>query len=438
MDHCLFDTAEKLFGTKFVKGALFCVTSCRFGISDVEIVDVLSQDKDIMGEVNKYWPSSRISMHVWMKFKAFFDELFMEQRSLCCWNSRQMRRVAEHRYSTRSASDSGMFFKLHRILGLYFGWGLAHASRERDIEALKETAKLPAVHGQPSDVAIWFPDQARLLNVRRFQECSYHLLLAASCVDDVAVAFKLYNLAYDEIFGMTPILCSCILGLGGDLLARMEDFKSAKRSEFFAKLPQAMQDRATQYFLFFSSNFQSISLHPRRELIAIATETFTKDGVSHVRDDAFSVVRGADFKRLSTEHVGACTPTQRHSFSLSSFVRLSRLFSPPMAEAMLWPSTLPEAMVSAITTSPCSKYVVCLCGASAESTGGGQQQSASQHSVFNIWRCRAPEPQFSVMTLEIASVDVHLSKRIALFCADQQPPVLACAVGLKVRFHLPR
>ena len=71
-----------------------------------------------------YWPSSRISMHVWMKFKAFFDELFMQLRSLSCWNSRQMRRAAEQRYSLRNATDADMFFKLHRILGLYFGWDL--------------------------------------------------------------------------------------------------------------------------------------------------------------------------------------------------------------------------------------------------------------------------------------------------------------------------
>jgi len=443
MGHCLFDTAEKLFGKNFVKGALFCVTSCRFGISDVEIVDVLSQDKEIMSEVNKYWPSSRISMHVWMKFKAFFDELLMEQRSLSCWNSRQMRRVAELRYSTRNARDSSMFFKLHRILGLYFGWGLAHAAREDNIEALNDTPKLPAVYGQANGVAEWFQDQAKLINTRRFQECSYHLLLAAG-VDDAAVAFKLYALAYDELFGITPILCSCILGLGSDLLGRMEDFKSAKRSAFFAKLPQALQDRAAQYVLFFSSNFQSISLHPRRELIAIATETFAKDshGISYVRDDAFAVVRGAVLTKSQAVGGdggggGIRTPAPKlPAFSASSFARLMRLFSPPMAEAMKWPSALPEATVSAISISPCSKYVVCLCGASADMTGGLRQQSSSQHSVFSIWRCRAPEPQFSVMTLEIDSADVHLSKHIALFCVEQQPPMLACAVGFKVSLYM--
>ena len=56
-------------------------------------------------------------MHVWMKFKAFFDELFMQLRSLSCLNSRQMRRAAEERYSLRNAADADMFFKLHRILG---------------------------------------------------------------------------------------------------------------------------------------------------------------------------------------------------------------------------------------------------------------------------------------------------------------------------------
>ncbi len=89
------------------------------------------------------------------------------------------------------------------------------------------------------DVAEWFPDQAKLINTSRFQECSYNLLLAAG-VDDAAIAFKLYALAYDELFGITPILCSCILGLGSDLLGHMEDFK---RSAFFAKLPQALHNR---------------------------------------------------------------------------------------------------------------------------------------------------------------------------------------------------
>jgi hypothetical protein len=115
---------------------------------------------------------------------------------------------------------------------------LQHAAKDTGLEALRDTPKLPAVHGQHNDVAVWFPDQANLINMLRFQECSYHLLLAASVVN-AASALNLYTLAYDELFGITPILCSCILGLGSDLLQRMEDFQSARRSHLFLQLPPA-------------------------------------------------------------------------------------------------------------------------------------------------------------------------------------------------------
>jgi len=62
-------------------------------------------------------------------------------------------------------------------------------------------------------------------------------------------------------------------------------------------LPKCRKDRALQYLLFFSSNFESIVLHPRRELLATATETLSplaSDLKEHyVRNDAFAVVRGA-------------------------------------------------------------------------------------------------------------------------------------------------
>jgi len=302
------------------------------------------------------------------------------------------------------------------------------------LEALRATPKLPAVHGQHNDVSVWFPDQSKLINMRRFQECSYHLLLAAG-IANAATAFNLYTLAYDELFGITPILCSCILGLGSDLLQRMEDFKSARRSHLFQQLPPAARDRAEQYFLFFSSNFQSISLHPRRELLAIATETSTKDSgaVSHVRDDAFAVVRGDGFVKSQSSSSSSSMP-HLPPFPPSSIAHLSRLFSPPMAEPMRWPPTLPDAAVSAIAISPCSQHVVCLCGgggATAEGGSGGGG-GGGQYGVFNVLRCGVKEPQFSVMALEIEAADVHLSKRIALFHAGEQPPVLACAVGFKV------
>jgi hypothetical protein len=443
LSHCLFHSAEKNFGTKFVKGALFCVTSCRFGISDIELVDVLSQDQGIMAEINKYHQSSKISMHVWTKFKSFFNEqcneIFIEQCSLSCWNSQQIRRIAEDRYSinTVDPDDSVMFFDLHRALGLYFGWGLDVSKKVESLANFTDAPKLSAVHGHKNDVAAWFPENSNLLNTRRFQESSHHLLTASGKKRNAGdtSAFDLYNLAYDEIFNMTTIVCCCVIGLGGDLLGDMEDFKS---SPFFKDLPKCRKDRALQYLLFFSSNFESIVLHPRRELLATATETLwplASDLKEHyVRNDAFAVVRGALSMKGDVIGTGDWfNPNfapQLPQFPEKSFAFLNRLFSPPIAESMQWPPSLPERLISAIAISPCSGYFVCLDGSSAEKVGGSQLRGKAQ---FKILRIRSGEATFVERELDIDVAHSNLTKHISLFpVADQPEPMLACAVGTKV------
>lgn len=433
----------------FVKGALFCVTSCRFGISDTELVDVLSQHEGIMAEVNQYYKSSRISLHVWTKFKSFFNEqcseIFIEQRSNCCWNSQQIRRIAESRYSSQSsnAADQRMFRDLHRVLGLYFGWGSEHSKQVDNLERFAAIPKLPAVHGRKNDVAAWFPDNSNLINTRRFQECAYHLLMAAGKKQnpDDQNALILYNLAYDELFGMTPIICCCILGIGSDLLCHMEDFK---KSPFFNDLPKVKQDRAAQYLLFFSSNFQSIVLHPRRELLATATETFAPlalhDHDHFVRNDAFAVVRGN--VSAKSDEIGAAGGSnsvpvpQLPEFPQKSFPFLSRLFSPPIAELMQWPSTLPEHLVSAMAISPCCNFIVCLDASFNDKLSGNQMRGQAQ---FRVFVCRSGEATFIEKDLEIDHSLLRLVKHIALFPAVGRPhPLLACAVGTKVTSSAPR
>jgi hypothetical protein len=476
----LFNSAEQNFGSKFVKGALFCVTSCKCGISDIELVDVLSQHQGIMNEVNKYHASSQISMHVWMKFKTFLNDrcndIFIEQRSCSCWNSQQIRRIAEFRYSinTENAEDRVMFFDLHQVLAVYFGWRLDF-SKKRDVVSTENlpvspvvpklgqcvfdasgnlcvysqstgvgpgffyAAKLPVVYGHQNDVVAWFPEKLPSINARRFQECSFHLLMAATQQSEVSGddknAFILYKLAYDELFSVTTIFCCCILGLADDLLGRMEDFK---HSLLFKRLSPQEQDRALQYLLFFSSNFQSIVLNPRRELLATATETFvpaTSDFMNHcVRSDAFTFVR--DFFSSKGDKIVVNDSHQDKSpkFSEKSFAFLNRLFSPPIAEPMQWPPTLPERQISAIAISPCSQYIVCLDGSVAQSSGGSLQRGKSQ---LKILRGRFGRAEFDEKLIEVDPSHSHFSKHVALFpIGGQSEPMLACAVGPKVRLRV--
>jgi hypothetical protein len=248
-------------------------------------------------------------------------------------------------------------------------------------------------------------------------------------------AFILYNLAYDELFSLTTIVCSCILGLAGDLLRGMEDFK---KSSFFKDLPQLRKDRALQYLLFFSSNFQSLVLHPRRELLATATETFTpltNDArCHHVRNDAFAVIRGA--LSTSLDEIGSADWFNPNfapalpAFPEKSFAFLKRLFSPPIAEPMQWPSALPERLISAIAISPCSSYVVCLDAVSAETSGASRLRGKCH---FKILHSRSGEATFVEKELEIDAAYSHLTKHIALFrVTSQDEPILACAAGAKV------
>jgi hypothetical protein len=56
----LFDSMSSEFGSKLMAGVLSFITLSVEGVSDDEMVDLLSLDDDLVSSINKYWKTTRL------------------------------------------------------------------------------------------------------------------------------------------------------------------------------------------------------------------------------------------------------------------------------------------------------------------------------------------------------------------------------------------
>jgi len=168
------------YGEKIVRRSLGLLTYAREGISDAEMVDLLSLDDDIVNDVYAFAEAKsslggdigkwRIPAHVWVRIRSELDGMVVTRQGNCLqWYHRQLVETAESRYEDQKA-------RCHRDMGLYFSNLLP--------EEVVLGRKVQRQHMTRShDGLVWTVKNISHINRRRVIEGYYHLCAASSLGD---------------------------------------------------------------------------------------------------------------------------------------------------------------------------------------------------------------------------------------------------------------
>ena len=110
----IFFVAEKCFGRVVIRAALGFITVSIAGLSDTEVLDLLSLHTDAMVEVNqyaivnKYELVERIPSHVWLRIRHSFAGFLVErEEGRLFWYHRQLHETAMEVYGTVNLNEGG-------------------------------------------------------------------------------------------------------------------------------------------------------------------------------------------------------------------------------------------------------------------------------------------------------------------------------------------
>ena len=159
--HQIFQHLEDSYGEVLVRTALSFLTFSKEGISDNEMIDLLTCDETVMISVNKYAASLRLPTHVWLRLRGEMNGLVVEKDGGCImWYHRQLHETAIDRYQKELK-------RVSKVMGKYFG-NLIPVKET----SLKQISSQPLVLNGP-DLKVLFPS-ARV-NRRRCAEAAAHL-----------------------------------------------------------------------------------------------------------------------------------------------------------------------------------------------------------------------------------------------------------------------
>jgi hypothetical protein len=118
--HQIYASIERLFGVELVRSALALITFSVQGISDNEMIDLLSLDEVVMESVNQYCKDAkRLPAHVWYRLRNFlFACGLMAIQSDGCIKlyHRQLTETAMARYGLVEIKQVA-----HLLMAIYFG-----------------------------------------------------------------------------------------------------------------------------------------------------------------------------------------------------------------------------------------------------------------------------------------------------------------------------
>jgi hypothetical protein len=167
-----FFEAEKGFGPVVIRVALGFITMSMAGLSDNELLDLVSLHEGAMTEVNQYAIENRYKLaqrlpsHVWSRIRHSFAGLLVErEEGRLFWYHRQLHETAVEVYGDPTVDRS-----ISEILGRYFGNLIPI-----DVCELKSITPQPLVFAADENM-VWFPDT--VVNKRRCVEAVRHLRIA--------------------------------------------------------------------------------------------------------------------------------------------------------------------------------------------------------------------------------------------------------------------
>ena len=138
----LFRQLEADHGTIFVRRTIKYLISARNGLSEFEITNILSTDKNCISSINERFPESpdvsSLPIVIWVRFlidvSPYLKEHFADDTHLFSFNQNYIKKIVEERYITEQNK-----IKTHAALAQYF-YGLKYikdVNNEHDINKRK-------------------------------------------------------------------------------------------------------------------------------------------------------------------------------------------------------------------------------------------------------------------------------------------------------------
>ena len=162
----ILNSLESTYGLLFTRAALGFITYAVDGLTDRELIDLLTLHNEVMGEngINEFHLSPRVPSHVWLRLRGEVYGLVMEREGgRLRWFHRQLKEVAEKLYDKEKQY-------LHEVLSKYFGCLVSEDDQNcRGIALQTLSLNFPLKE-------IWSPNA--VINSRRCVEASHHMLAA--------------------------------------------------------------------------------------------------------------------------------------------------------------------------------------------------------------------------------------------------------------------
>ena len=206
---------EERYGQKVVRRALALFTYSREGLSDSEMVDLLSLDNDILFDIYTFSEARsssggdvdfwRVPAHIWVLIRSGLNNLVVERGDGCIyWYHRQLREFSEDHF----ASEKRI---CHHHLGQYFGGLLPIAVITKRLIRRQFITFNTEVH------SVWDVDSVYLINRRRCVESYFHLV--SYICDDMTVSLNSIQRVLEYMMDF-DLLCGIITCHDGYELVR--------------------------------------------------------------------------------------------------------------------------------------------------------------------------------------------------------------------------
>lgn len=171
-----FRLLELHFGKRIALLAFSFITFSVGGVTDEEIVDLLSLDHEYNASVADHRSCSRqrVAAHLWQRLKREVGILLRENKEgRLEWTHRTVLTYAKHKYSEEKFTK----MYIHQLMGRYFCDTIEPRIRDE-----RRITPQPATL---TEIPVWFHNSS--INKRRFQEGLHHLieggLLAEACTE---------------------------------------------------------------------------------------------------------------------------------------------------------------------------------------------------------------------------------------------------------------
>lgn len=222
-----FKRLEIQHGTLLVRHALSYITASREGLSEMELLDLLSLDDEVLNSIFLFWlpPVRRLPPFLWTRLRIDLDQFLVERDAddiaVLNWYHRLFKEAATERY----LSDGHARANIHANVAEYFmGTWSGKAKPFRFSDFLKARMALTFEHGEEDrrvpEQPLFFAQSAgrSIFNKRKITELPFHLVKCEKFEEAKELCFFNYNWMWTKIkaYGLQMLLEDLDLLLGVD------------------------------------------------------------------------------------------------------------------------------------------------------------------------------------------------------------------------------